>query len=391
MEDIKIKPLTVTELNQRIKENIESDILLGDVLLAGECGTCQRSSAGHIYITLKDQTSEIRCNIWKYYAQRLTFPLKTGDKIIVRGSVEVYLKGGTYQVIAKNIIPAGAGLLAMQFEALKKKLCEEGLFDENRKIPIPLFPKKIILVTSPTGAVIEDMVRAARRRMPIVDLLLIPTKVQGDGAVASIVGALKVADSLSDGDTVILARGGGSLEDLWCFNEEAVVRQVAAMKKPIITGVGHEPDTTLVDFASDLRASTPTAAMELAVQDRDKVLESLRKSELYIYNTMLKLFENRKKVFETLSNNPYLKEPERMINDRFQTVDIISKSLVNLYSNFVKDKRHEFSALCTKLEMLSPLKILSQGYSLTEKEGSVVRSVLQIKKGDTIKTYLNDG
>ena len=391
MENVTIKPLTVTELNQRVKNTIDSDILLKDVLLAGEIGTCSNAASGHKYLTLKDKDSEIRCNVWRNIAMSLSFPLKTGDKILVRGSVEIYVKGGSYQIIAKEIYPLGLGDLQAKFEALKKKLLGEGLFDEKRKIPIPLFPNKIAMITSPTGAVIQDMVRVARRRMPSVNLLLIPAKVQGEGASNSIVGALRVADTLKDVDTIILARGGGSMEDLWCFNEEEVVRAVASMNKPIITGVGHETDTTLVDFASDMRAVTPTQAMEFAVRDRAEILEKIKKNDIFIYNSVWKVFSNKKELFKALSNNPYLKEPERIIRDREQTLDRLSERMNNLYLNILKDNRHSFSTLCTKLDSLSPLKILSQGYSLTEKEGKVVQSKKDLSKGDEIITYLQDG
>lgn len=391
MQDVNLKPLSVTELNQRVKDLIDNEILLKDILIWGEIGTLTKASSGHWYITLKDGNSEIKCNIWRSYAQYIKVPIKTGDKIVVSGSLEVYVKGGSYQFIGKKIIPLGLGTLQAQFEALKKKLSAEGLFNQENKIPIPKFPQKIALVTSPTGAVIRDMVRVARRRMPSVNLLLIPALVQGDTAAKSIAGALRVADSLENVDLVILARGGGSMEDLWCFNEELVVRQIASMKKPIISAVGHETDTTLSDYAADLRAGTPSIAMELAVQDSEKILEYLRKVDLNIYNSVINLYNNKKKYFETLSNNPYLKEPDRFIKDREQTIDRLSIEMNNLYSNIIIDKKHKFANLATQLDMLSPLKILSQGYSVTEKDGNVLQSVKDVKKGDTIKTYLQDG
>ena len=391
MENVTIKPLTVTELNQRVKKTIDDEILLKDILLEAEIGTCNYHSTGHIFLTLKDANSEIRCNVWKTLAMRLKTRLNTGDKVLVRGSVEVYLKGGSYQLIAKEIYPLGLGALQAKFEALKKKLYEEGLFAEERKIPIPKFPKKIAMVTGPTGAAIQDMIRVARGRMPSVNLLVIPAQVQGAAASKSIVGALKVADTLPDVDTVILARGGGSMEDLWCFNEEEVVRAVASMNKPIITGVGHEIDTTLVDFVSDLRAVTPTQAMEFALCDKGEVLAQIKKDDLFIYNSVWKLFNNKKDLFNALSNNPYLKEPDRIIRDREQTLGVLSDKVNRYYTDFLKDKKHSFSTLCTKLDSLSPLKILSQGYSLTEKDGQVVQSVNDIKEGDEIITYFQDG
>lgn len=391
MENVNIKPLSVTELNTRIKSNIEGDALLRDILIEGEIGSLTRHSSGHIYITLKDKDSEIKCNIWRFYAEKIRFPIKTGDKIVVRGSVEVYLKGGSYQIIGKEVFAFGKGQLQMIFEATKAKLLAEGLFDQNRKIPIPLFPKKIAMITSPTGAVIEDMVRNGRKQMPCVNLLLIPARVQGNEAVPSIVGALKVADTLEDVDTVILARGGGSLEDLWCFNEEAVVRAVANMKKPIITGVGHETDTTLVDYASDLRAATPTEAIIRALQNRDSVLKWVEDAEIRLNNAVVSSFNNKKKLFETLVNNPYLKEPERIIKDREQTIDILVSKMDTAFQNIYKDKKFEFEKLVTRLELVSPLKILSQGYSVTEKAGKTVQSKTELNSGDEITTYLTDG
>ena len=391
MENVTIKPLTVTEVNQRVKKAVEDEILLKDILIEAEIGTCNYHSSGHLYLTLKDADSELRCNVWKSYVMRLKTKLNTGDRVLIRGSVEVFLKGGSYQLIAKEIYPLGVGALQAKFEALKKKLYEEGLFAPERKIPIPKYPKKIAMITGPSGAAVQDMIRVARKRMPSVNLLVIPSQVQGAVATKSIVGALKVADTLKDVDTVILARGGGSMEDLWCFNEEEVVRAVAAMNKPIITGVGHEIDTTLVDFVSDLRAVTPTQAMEFALCDKGEVLAQIKKDDLYIYNSVWTLFNNKKKYFKALSENPYLKEPERIIRDRQMALDQLSDKINILYADFLKDKKHSFSTLCTKLDSLSPLKILSQGYSLTEKEGKVVQSIKDLTKGDEIITYLQDG
>ncbi len=391
MENVTIKPLTVTEVNQRVKQTVEAEILLKDILIEAEIGTCNYHSSGHLYLTLKDADSELRCNVWKSYVMRLKTKLNTGDRVLIRGSVEVFLKGGSYQLIAKEIYPLGLGALQAKFEALKKKLYEEGLFANERKIPIPKFPKKISMITGPSGAAVQDMIRVARKRMPSVNLLVIPSQVQGATAAKSIVGALRVADTLEDVDTVILARGGGSMEDLWCFNEEEVVRAVAAMNKPIITGVGHEIDTTLVDFASDLRAVTPTQAMEFALCDKGEVLAQIKKDDLYIYNSVWSLFNNKKKYFKALSENPYLKEPERIIRDRQIALDQLSDKINIIYSDFLKDNKHSFSTLCTKLDSLSPLKILSQGYSLTEKDGAVVQRVSDLKEGDEITTYLQDG
>ncbi|MBQ7258297.1 MAG: exodeoxyribonuclease VII large subunit [Abditibacteriota bacterium] len=391
MENVTIKPLTVTEVNQRVKKTVEDEILLKDILIEAEIGTCNYHSSGHLYLTLKDADSELRCNVWKSYVMRLKTKLNTGDRVLIRGNVEVFLKGGSYQLIAKEIYPLGLGALQAKFEALKKKLYEEGLFAPERKIPIPKYPKKIAMITGPSGAAVQDMIRVARKRMPSVNLLVIPSQVQGAAAAKSIVGALKVADTLTDVDTVILARGGGSMEDLWCFNEEQVVRAVASMNKPIITGVGHEIDTTLVDFASDLRAVTPTQAMEFALCDKGEILAQIKKDDLFIYNSVWNLFNNKKKYFKALSENPYLKDKERIIRDREMVIDQLTDKINMFYSDFLKDKKHSFSTLCTKLDSLSPLKILSQGYSLTEKEGKVVQSIKDLTKGDEIITYLQDG
>ena len=391
MEEIKPTPITVTELNNRLKNFIENEITFQQVLLKGEISSLTKATSGHWYLTLKDKTSVIKCNIWKSNAVKIKFPIKIGDEIVLVGYVQVYPPRGEYSFIAQEIFSNSMGTLQLQFEKLKAELLKEGLFSNENKIPLPMFPKKIALVTSPTGAVIRDMYDQRNKRMPNVDLLLIPALVQGENAARSLTGALRVADNLPDVDLVILARGGGSMEDLWCFNEEILVRQVATMKKPIITGVGHETDTTLVDYASDMRASTPTQAMEIALRNRNDILNYIKKAEVEIYNIVWNNFNSMKKLFETLSNNPYLKEPERIINDRKMTVDNLTEEMIGLCKDFLKDKKHYFGTLVTKLDMLSPLKILAQGYSLTEKDGKVLHNVEEVSSGDEITTYLQNG
>jgi len=383
---------SVSEISSLIKHTLESKTELKNIYIYGEIGDLKVHSSGHVYFNIKDENSVLRAIMWRTYANNINFELKTGLKVYILGSVEVYLAGGTYQVIVSKMILDGIGTLQEKFNKTKEKLLKEGLFDPSNKINIPRYPKKIALITSKTGAVIQDMLRVAKRRMPSVDLLLIPTPVQGSIAADYIIKSISIADNLPDIDTIILARGGGSLEDLWCFNDEAVVREIAKCKKPIITGIGHETDFTLSDFASDLRAATPSVAMELALPDKEELLKHLNSFSDRILEIIKSQLETKKALLFSLSNNSYLTEPLRITKDRWQNLDYLENELHKLYKYRIEEKKYTFSNLCTQLDSLSPLKILSQGYSITQKENKkVINSIKDVSKGEIIITTLANG
>ena len=389
---MKINPITVTELNKYVKDSIAQDEFLNNVLVKGEISNYKHHYTGHLYFTLKDEKSLIKCVMFKTYADNLNFEPKDGMKIILFGTVSVFERDGIYQIYAKSMQEDGVGDLYAAYEKLKEKLALEGLFDEKYKKKIPMLSKVIGVLTSNTGAVIRDIINVSTRRNPNVYIKLLPVPVQGPGAAEKIVKAINKMNDEKLADVIILGRGGGSLEDLWPFNEEIVARAIFASELPIISAVGHETDFTIADFVADLRAPTPSAAAELAVPD----IEDL-KYDLNLYNRRMKMALKKKTEvmrlrFEKCMNSSCYQDPYQKINDRYLLVDKYMRQLENLEIRKIKDAKIKLTGLISKLDALSPLKTLARGYSLVEnEEKKVVTNAKDLKSGEKINIKFKDG
>ena len=383
--------ITVSDLNKYIKNKIADDEYLNNVLIKGEISNFKNHYTGHMYFTLKDKDSLIKCICFKSYAQKLTFMPKDGMKVMVLGTVSVFERDGIYQIYVKAMEEDGLGDLYTKYQELKEKLEIQGLFSEEHKMKIPIMPKVIGVLTSKTGSVIKDIINVSTRRNPNVYIRLLPVPVQGEGAAEKIAEGIEYMNKNKLADVLILARGGGSLEDLWPFNEEIVANSIYNSEIPIISAVGHETDFTIADFVADLRAPTPSAAAELAVSD---IYEVQRKIDTYqdrLRNSLIKKVELMKMRYEKVMASVVFKEPLRKVNDNYQKIDTIIKSLDTLIKTKQEKEKTKYIELVSKLDALSPLKTLYRGYSITEKDGSVVKSVKQLKSGDNIEIRFNDG
>ena len=388
---MKINPITVTELNLYVKNKVAEDEYLNNVYVSGEISNFKHHYSGHMYFTLKDENSLIKCVMFKSYTATLNFVPKDGMKVALLGTVSVYERDGIYQIYAKAMQEDGVGALYEEYEKLKKKLELEGLFDEAHKKKIPFMPKVVGVLTSNTGAVIRDIINVSTRRNPNVNIKLLPVPVQGEGAGIKIAKAIKQMNELKLADVLIIGRGGGSLEDLWPFNEEVVARAIYESEIPIVSAVGHETDFTIADFVADLRAPTPSAAAELVVSDIFDV-----KNTLDIYENRLKILLKRKTEvmrlrFEKVMASRVYKDPLKRINDKYLEVDKFTKEIENLGKNKLQKVKSEFSNVIAKLDTLSPLKTLVRGYSITEKDGKVVSSSNDLKSGDCLNLRFIDG
>ena len=386
------EPLKVSELNGYIKNIIDGDEMLANVYIKGEISNFKRHYSGHLYFTLKDETSLIKCVMFKSYTNYLNFEPKDGMSVVILGSVSVFERDGVYQVYAKGMEPEGVGALYKAYEKLKAKLSEEGLFDEAHKKPIPILPRAIGVVTSKTGAVIRDIINVTTRRLPNVNIILYPAAVQGEGAAQTIVNGIKYFNKAKNVDTIIIGRGGGSLEDLWPFNEEITARAIYESEIPIISAVGHETDFTIADFVADLRAPTPSAAGELAVPDVLEVRWKLENINKRLANSLRKKVENMRIKYDNLKNSRVLKNPYDSLRQKMIVCDNLYKNIENNFSLKVKDRHIKLVGLIGRLENLSPLKTMLRGYSIVENlDGKVIKSVNDLSKDDEISIRLNDG
>lgn len=386
------EPLKVSELNGYIKNIIDGDEMLANVYIKGEISNFKRHYSGHLYFTLKDETSLIKCVMFKSYTNYLNFEPKDGMSVVILGSVSVFERDGVYQVYAKGMEPEGVGALYKAYEKLKAKLSEEGLFDESHKKPIPILPRAIGVVTSKTGAVIRDIINVTTRRLPNVNIILYPAAVQGEGAAQTIVNGIKYFNKAKNVDTIIIGRGGGSLEDLWPFNEEITARAIYESEIPIISAVGHETDFTIADFVADLRAPTPSAAGELAVPDIVEVRWKLENINKRLANSLRKKVENMRIKYDNLKNSRALKNPYDALRQKMIVCDNLYKNIENNFSLKVKDRHIKLVGLIGRLENLSPLKTMLRGYSIVENlDGKVIKSVNDLNKDDEVSIRLNDG
>ena len=388
---MKYNAVTVTQLNKYIKDRFEEDENLNAVLVKGEISNFKNHYTGHLYFTLKDENSLIKCIMFKSYAEKLTFKPNDGMKVMVFGSVSVFERDGVYQIYVKSMLEDGMGDLHEQYEKLKADLEKEGLFDETHKKTIPLYPKVIGVLTSQTGAVIRDIINVSTRRNPKVYIRLLPVPVQGQGAAEQIAEKIKVMNERKLADVIIVGRGGGSLEDLWPFNEEIVARAIYESEIPIISAVGHETDFTIADFVADLRAPTPSAAAELAVPDVYELKQKINSYQNRYRLALKKKIELMRLRYEKCMKSRIFTDPTRTIKDQYVILDTYVKRMETKIKEMQKDSKTKFVELVSKLDALSPLKTLTRGYCLTEKDNQIIKSVTQLKEKDEIKLKFYDG
>ncbi|MBQ8784380.1 MAG: exodeoxyribonuclease VII large subunit [Clostridia bacterium] len=384
--------LTVTQLNTYIKSVIDSDLNLNNVFLQGEISNfTNHYRTGHYYMSIKDGESSIKAVMFKYSNQRLRFMPENGMSVILRGRVSVFERDGQYQLYIDDMQPDGAGALALAFEQLKQKLASQGLFDSDRKKPIPFMPKRIGVVTSNTGAAVHDIINVISRRFPMTELIIAPVQVQGASAAGQIARAIREFNLTDGADVLIVGRGGGSAEDLWAFNEEMVALAVADSDIPVISAVGHETDFTICDFVADLRAPTPSAAAELAVPD-------WREQKLYIdalFNqckeTLLMKIQNEEDNLRFIQKRLDYANPLTVIENKIQTLDILSQKIYDKVRENFAIKSGEFAAILAKLDALNPMKVMQRGYAIAYQNETAVTSVANINTGDKLKIRLLDG
>ncbi len=379
---------TVSRVNNYIKRLLDSKSVLNNIWVKGEISNFKRHSSGHLYLTLKDENSVLKAVMFKGSAQSLDFDPTDGTMVIAHGRISVYEAGGTYQLYIEDMVRDGIGDLYKEFERLKAMLAEEGLFDSDFKKPIPKYPTRIGVATAPTGAAVRDIINVITRRYPLAEIIIYPTLVQGAGAKESIVNAIEYFNSAKLVDTLIIGRGGGSIEDLWAFNEECVARAIFKSEIPIISAVGHETDFTIADFVADFRAPTPSAAAEVSVPSSDELLRLISIYKGRISNSVSSMLESYKKALNRLTP----KSPEDKINELAQKLDMRIQTLEGAYKLIIKNKERIFREATAKLDALSPLKTLSRGYSIaTDEQGRVLKNKTDFIKNNEFVLKVSDG
>jgi len=388
-----VPALTVSQLNRYVAELFQADELLVDAQVRGEISNFKHHTSGHMYFTLKDEHSQLRCAMFRGQNLRLRFRPEDGQRVVARGNVGVYEKRGEYQLYVTSVEFDGVGALFEAFEKLKKKLQAEGLFNEDRKQPLPRYPGRIGVITSVTGAAVKDVCRVLRRRFPAVDILILPTLVQGEEAPESIVRSLELAHQVDNLDVLIVGRGGGSLEDLWAFNDERVARAVAAAQIPIISAVGHETDFTILDFVADVRAPTPSAAAEMAVPDREELQRRILRLSDSGVRCMSQMMVARREKLQNLVRRHALTHPRERIRQYRQTVDDLRERLARTLLSDVRLRRESLKVASGRLLALDPKAVLQRGYAIFRQRetGSVITSVDHARKGDLAEALLRDG
>ena len=383
--------ISVTDLNKYIKNKIADDEYLNNILIKGEISNFKHHYTGHLYFTLKDENSLIKCIMFKSYAQKLNFEPKDGMKVYILGSVSVFERDGVYQIYAKVMEEDGVGDLYTKYKNLKEELEKKGLFDQSHKQKIPMMPKVIGVLTSQTGSVIRDIINVSTRRNPNVYIRLLPVPVQGEGAAEKIAEGIAYMNKNQLADVIILARGGGSLEDLWPFNEEVVAYSIYESKIPIISAVGHETDFSISDFVADLRAPTPSAAAELAVPDIYEVKQKINTYQNRLKMALTKKLEIMKLRYDKCMSSSAFKEPTRRIQENYIKIDSYVKELENVINKIKERNKNKYIELVSRLDTLSPLKTLARGYSIIGKDGKIVKSIKELQEKDEISIQLVDG
>ena len=384
--------LTITALNEYIRGKVDSDALLNAVAVKGEISNYKLYPSGHHYFTLKDESSALKCVMFKGNALRLRFRPENGMKIIAMGKVSVFPRDGAYQLYCTAMAMDGVGDLYAAFEQLKKKLQAQGLFDPAHKKPIPQFPGTIGIITSSAGAAVHDMLRILNKRYPLAKVRLLPVRVQGAEAPGEIAAAIRYANYHRLADLLIVGRGGGSIEDLWAFNEEIVAHAIYDSVIPVISAVGHEPDVTISDFVADLRAATPSNAAELAVPDRDALVQALDSMANAMASSLTRQIRAHKQHLDVLSKSPALRSPTGYLDQKQLQLDGLKNRLVSAENQIIARSNQRYIALTAKLDAMSPLKVLTRGYSMARNDrGEVVRSVNQVELGERIGIDFSDG
>ena len=382
---------TVRQVNSYIKNMFTQDFMLSRIYVKGEVSNCKYHTSGHIYFSLKDESGTIACVMFAGYRSGLSFRLQDGQQVIALGSVSIYERSGQYQLYVREIILDGAGILYEKFEALKKELFEMGMFAPEYKQPIPKYIRTLGIVTAPTGAAVRDIINIAGRRNPFVQLILYPAQVQGDGAAESIIRGIRALEKRKV-DVMIVGRGGGSIEDLWAFNEESVARAVFECSVPVISAVGHETDTTITDYVADLRAPTPSAAAELAVYDYREVKEQIRVFRERLQKYMTITISEKKAVLERFRMRLNYAHPRQKLNENRQYAADLENRLRTLMGNRLEREKHRLAICAERMRGLSPLEKLSRGYSYVQTpQGENIRSVAQVLPDDEIEIYVRDG
>ena len=390
--------VTVSQLNRYVRSLIESDAALGQVLVSGEISNfVNHYKSGHLYMSLKDENAVVKAVMFRSQAMHLRFVPENGMKVIARARVSLYEKDGAFQLYIDDLQPDGAGALQVAFEQLKNRLAAEGLFDDRRKRPLPRYPSRIGVITSSTGAAVRDIFNVLGRRYPLANIVMMPVLVQGEGAPAQLVAALQTVDALWDNqdprtpDVVIIGRGGGSLEELWAFNDEGVARAVAACRVPVISAVGHETDFTICDFAADLRAPTPSAAAELAVPDIRELGERLALLNAASARALSAVLTRKKTALSLLCQKRCLTTPLYPVEERMMRLDQLVKRFSASANLTVSRAGRRLGEAAGKLHVMSPLQVISRGYALVEKNDALVHSVRDVSEGDTLSIRVNDG
>ena len=383
---------TVTQLNDIVKKTLESNPDLSGAFVQGEISNCKQYPSGHWYFSLKDEASSIRCVMFKREASALRFRPENGMKVIALGRVTVYSRDGQYQLYCTQMQPDGIGALHVAYEQLLKKLSGEGLFDQYHKKPLPKYPERIALITSGAGAAVHDMIRILSHRYPLAKVIVMPVRVQGVEAPAEIRGAIRYANKHKIADVIITGRGGGSLEDLWAFNDEAVARAIYDSEIPVISAVGHEPDVTIADYVADRRASTPSNGAELAVPDSAELYTMLQSSLATMSRAQNHLISEARRKLQRLSSSRALSSPLNYVQDKRVNLAYLSERFSSASQRYLAAHRQKFTSLAASLDALSPLKVLARGYSVARKaDGSLIKDSTQLKEGDKITLSLSKG
>lgn len=382
---------TVTQLNRYIKDIIDEDGLLAGLFVRGEISNYKAYPSGHHYFSLKDAEGTVRCVMFRREAETLKFRPQNGMKVIVFGRVSVFPRDGQYQLYCNQLVPDGVGDLHIAFEQLKEKLSKEGLFDPSRKKPLPRFPKKIALITSPAGAAVQDMLRILEARWPITEILILPVRVQGEEAAGEIAAALHYANANQLADLIITGRGGGSMEDLWAFNEEIVARAIARSSIPVISAVGHEPDFTIADFVADLRAATPSNAAELAVPDQNEIYGQLNQWNVRMGHALSCRLTHAKQLLSRVEQSRGLSDPMNYVQDRRMLLDYQQRRLAAGLRHTMSGEQKRLAGLAAALDALSPLKVLGRGYAIPQGPAGVLRSVKDVEEDDLFQLRMTDG
>lgn len=385
-------PLTVTQVNRFVKSLIEGDGRLNDILIAGEISNfSDHYKSGHLYFSLKDERSLIKAVMFASSARRLRFRPGDGMRVVIRGRVSLYEATGQYQLYAEDMQPDGLGALALAYEQLKTRLAEEGLFDPDRKRPLPPYPQRIGVVTSPTGAAVRDILQITARRWPVAEIILCPVLVQGESAPAQLTAAVNALNADGSCDVIIIGRGGGSMEDLWAFNDETLARAVAASRIPVVSAVGHETDFTICDFAADLRAPTPSAAAELCTPELSVQLERVLACNRYFHEKARETIEALRQTVDILVQDSLVGGPEQYVARRREKLDHLNETLVRSIREKLEERREALTLAAGKLDALSPLKVLARGYSVIYHDGKAVRNLDALSVGDEVNLRAEKG